>query len=195
MRDNISPPAIIDDASAIFGQVQQAQGLAAARNKAIRDADRQSKMDAWQDPDAMIERRLVNELAAHRSLVAMKNAGQCAPDIDMPLPPRESLPKHMRDQQPSTIRKMLAAEDNHWRAKLDIHKHESAKKMEQANTHRLRHPEMFGLDDSFARRKAGNISFINAVRGQKIGWLDKLKSLNDSAQPSKLRKLVNRLWG
>ena len=128
--------------------VQAAQREAEIKNAAIRQAERNEKMAAWQDPDAMRHRAILHEKASFESLMALKAAGQCA--IQPPLPPLDQLPPHMRNQQPSTIRAWMRGHPE-WNGKFkEQYKAEEQKRARQQELRR-KYPEMFGISDAAQR--------------------------------------------
>lgn len=145
VKDDLTP-SIQHQADTILQQVQAAQAEAAIKNAAIRQAERQAKMDAWQDPEIMQHRHAVHIKGAIESLWSLREAGQC--EVQPPVPPDSELPKHMRGQQPSTIRAWLRGNPE-WQKKLEAHK------LLEEEKHNLRgkHPELWGINFSEVRKE------------------------------------------
>ncbi len=144
MKEN---QGIVSEASILAPSVQSAQREAETRNAAKRQAERQAKMDAWQDPEVMAYRKAMHEKGAIESLWSMRRNGECAIDRDVPIPPDSELPVHMRGQQPSTVRAFLRGNDE-WTKKVAAH----AKGEEVKDKVRDKYPELFGIDFADARR-------------------------------------------
>jgi hypothetical protein len=99
-------PSIIDEAFYLSADVQEAQMKAEMKNAAIRRAERKAFHDEWVKPEAIAKRREENETASAASLASLRSiVGELEP-----IPPRETLPKHLRDQSDSTIRAFLRHE-------------------------------------------------------------------------------------
>lgn len=128
--------------------VSAAQQEAEIKNAAKRQAERQAKFDAWIDPEAMTSRRILNDLKAFKSLLAIKDAGGMA--LPVPLPSDDQLPKHMRGQQPSTVRAWMARHPD-WKDWCTDFKKKYDKQDKDRVNHKLKYPELFGLDDAEAR--------------------------------------------
>ncbi len=186
-----APISIIDVADANVLAVQQAQELAAIRNDAIRQAERTEKLEAWQDPDAMANRKMLNDRQAFLSLQALKAAGEC--ELETPLPADSELPKHMRGQQPSTVRAWIRSSPE-WHKRVREHRDAAVKKAERAVYLRKKYPEMYGLDDTDAREELAGKSVDDfAVRTGK-----QLKLSGDTSSPpapGRIRSFLQRLRG
>jgi hypothetical protein len=140
--------AAVAQADTITQAVQAAQDQAAIMNAAKRQADRQAKMDVWQDPEVMAYRQALSVKNGIESLWALMDAGQMR--IQPPIPPDSELPPHMRGQSPSTIRRMMEHEPNRaWDKAVEKHK----KLIEERRAARDDHPELFGIDFTKLRRQ------------------------------------------
>ncbi|MES2347847.1 MAG: hypothetical protein V4641_09800 [Pseudomonadota bacterium] len=162
MKDDLQP-GIIAEAKILAPSVESAQREAETRNAAKRQAERQAKMDAWQDPEAMAYRKAVHEKGAIESLWELRANGQCAIDRDVPVPPDSELPKHMRGQAPSTVRAFLRGSAD-WKAKVEAH----AKANESKAKIQEQYPELFGIDFGALRREGGDIAFEQVRTGHRI---------------------------
>ncbi len=162
MKDDLQPGIIIE-ANILAPSVESAQREAETRNAAKRQAERQAKMDAWQDPEAMMYRKALHEKGAMESLWAMRRDGECAVDRDVPIPPDSELPAHMRGQAPSTVRAYLRGSAD-WKAKVEAH----AKAAEGKAAIREKYPEMFGIDFGAVRREGSDIAFEKVRTGAKV---------------------------
>ncbi len=162
MKEDLTP-GIIAESNALAPSVESAQREAETRNAAKRQAERQAKMDAWQDPEAMAYRKAVHEKGAIESLWDLRANGQCAVDINVPIPPDSELPPHMRGQQPSTVRAFLR-DNGDWKKKVEAH----CKANEGKAAIREKYPEMFGIDFIALRRDGGDIDFEKVRDGLKV---------------------------
>lgn len=147
MKD-LEPNSIVSEAGTIAGQ--NAQTEMEIRNASIRQAERQAKIDAWQDPEAMAYRKAVHDKGAMESLWALREAGQC--EADTPLPDDAELPSYMRGQQPSTVRAWLRGQPN-WRAKIKAHQEAAEIKRTATRNIKEKHPELYGIDFTKLRRE------------------------------------------
>src|SRR5271169_6494601 len=98
----LDPTPIVQESRELSQSVKDAQRAAELKNAAIRQAERQEKMEAWQDPDAMAYRKILSDKQAFESLQRMKADGQC--EEETPIPLDSELPSYMRGQAASTVR-------------------------------------------------------------------------------------------
>lgn len=163
---------IISEIDGVSQRIQEAQDLAELKNAAKRQAERNEKMQAWQDPDAMAYRKMLNDKRAFESLQEMKLSGNC--ELPTPLPPESELPKEMRGQQPSTVRAWLRGNPD-WEQRVKVHREAAEAKASRGIVLRQKYPEMFGIDDTMARRLFAGHDETTAVSNVKVGYLEKLK--------------------
>lgn len=113
MRDGDILPPIVSEHDATWQAVEEAQFRAELKNAAKRQAERTLAYQEWSKPENVKERleRLMAEAeeAEKRGKEMAKSARRelGLPEEEPALPPLEELPKHMRNQSPSTIRAML----------------------------------------------------------------------------------------
>lgn len=149
MKEMNSPSSIIDIADANVIAVQQAQQRAEIENASKRQAERKEKYEAWSDPEAIQYRKILHEKKSFESLQTMKAAGQC--EDPTPLPSDDELPKHMRGQQPSTVRAWIRGNPK-WEQKVQEHRKQVEAKDAKRQIMRVKYPGLFGIDDEQARK-------------------------------------------
>ncbi len=145
-----NPSSVVDVADANVMAVQQAQDLAAIKNAAKRQAERQAKYEVWSDPEAMQYRKILHEKEAFESLQRLKASGNYV--LQPPVPSDADLPKELRGQQPSTIRAFLAGNPD-WQKKSAAYRDEIEKKELRRNELRKLYPEMFGISAEKERKE------------------------------------------
>ncbi len=184
-----SGASIVDHADANVMAVQQAQDLAAIKNAAKRQAERQEKYELWSDPEAMEYRRILHAKESFESLRALKVSGQCV--LQCPVPPDSELPKHLRGQQPSTLRKLLAG-DPEWEKKVAAHEKTFEKVESRRDILRKKYPELFGITAAVERQELEGKS----IDDYRIGTGKPAFTIKDgkAAPEAVLANLVSRIF-
>ena len=180
MKDDFTP-SVIEQVDIINQQIRQAQELSEIKNAAIRQTQRNEKMQLWQDPEMMAHRHARIVQQSMESLWNLREAGMS--ELLTPLPPDSELPKHMRGQQPSTVRSWLRDQPE-WQEKI-----KEFRKTEKVKRNDIRHlinkyPEISGLVNDEAARMAMEKEWGEFVPyRQPVPWLEKFKSKHDPVPP------------
>lgn len=164
----------------------------AIKGAAIRQAERQAKMELWQDPELMVLRKAIYEKGAIESLLEAQATGEYSVSFD--LPPDHELPTEMRGQQPSTIRAWMAREPQ-WRDYIEKHVKMEEAKLAARKSLLQNHSEFAGIDYFKEKRKAkvefGDEHKVRDGKAVKVTDFFTAKVIADAMPPEEKAKDTN----